>query len=169
MRGQFANVAEMNECIITEHNKVVRPGDHVYMLGDVCMRKSGLDYVKHMHGRKRLVRGNHDIYRTKQYLDAGFEEIHGCRVLNGMVLTHMPVHPESIARFVGNVHGHIHTKPTYSGPYLNVGVEVLNYTPITIEDAHQRLIAHEVQTTGVVRPVPVRPHLVEEIELLTSD
>jgi calcineurin-like phosphoesterase family protein len=169
LRGQFKDVAEMNEYIIERHNAVVKPSDHFYMLGDVALGKSGLKLVKRFNGHGRLLRGNHDIYKTREYLDAGFKEIHGTRVIAGLVLTHVPIHPSSMARWVGNVHGHIHTNPTPEGPYLNVGVEVLNYTPISLEEADLRVRAAGIATTGEVRPIRVLPELVEEIELLGAD
>lgn len=135
----FGTAAEMDETIVERWNAVVRPGDHVYHLGDVAMRKEHLVTVKRLNGRKRLVRGNHDIFDTKHYLACGFQEIHGVRVLDGMVLTHIPIHPGSLGRFRGNVHGHLHDQPSPAGRYLNVCVEQVDYTPITLEDARKRL------------------------------
>lgn len=164
----FRDAEECDEWMITRHNALVRPSDHVYMLGDVCIRREHLRTVKRFNGHKRLVRGNHDVFKTRDYLEAGFEEIHGCRVLNNLMLTHVPIHPDCLGRFHGNLHGHIHENvlPTeekrtvnLKRPYLNVGVEVLNYTPITIEEAADRL--------GVVVTSREQDAL-EEIELLNG-
>lgn len=143
----FASAAEMDEAMVERWNAVVRPQDHVYHLGDVAMRAEHLSIVKRLHGHKRLVRGNHDIFPTKKYLDAGFKEIHGVRVLNGLVMTHIPIHPASLGRFAGNVHGHIHNNEggDYGPRYLNVSVEVIGYTPISLEDATARLAARAEQ------------------------
>ncbi len=135
---KFSSGEEMAETIIQRWNSVVREGDHVYVLGDVAMRKAGLLYISRLKGKKRLVRGNHDILKTKDYLSAGFQEIHGCRVLDNMLFTHIPVHPLSLGRFRGNVHGHTHMVDI-PGPYLNVCVEKTNYYPITLEETKSRL------------------------------
>jgi calcineurin-like phosphoesterase family protein len=45
----------------------------------------------------------------------------------------------SMGRALGNAHGHIHEKPSPPGPYLNVSVESINYTPISLEEARKRL------------------------------
>ena len=137
----FSCVEEMDEAMVERWNRVVRPQDHVYHLGDVAMKADRLGIVKRLHEHKRLVRGNHDIFKTKQYLAAGFDEIHGVRVLNGLVMTHIPIHPASLGRFVGNVHGHIHNNDggDYGPRYLNVSVEMIDYAPITLEDAAERL------------------------------
>lgn len=135
----FANAAEMDEAMVERWNRVVRPTDKVYHLGDVAMRKLHLAIVKRLHGKKRLVRGNHDIFDTKDYLAAGFQEVLGVRVLANVLFSHFPVHPESLGRYLGNVHGHIHEKPSPAGKYLNVSVERIGYTPITLEDVVARL------------------------------
>jgi calcineurin-like phosphoesterase family protein len=130
----FDSVEAMDDHIIRCWNSVVRPHDHVYHLGDVAMKKAGLAQVQHLHGHKRLVPGNHDIFPVTDYLAAGFEKVYGMRVLDGWVLTHLPVHPSQLgARFKGNVHGHLHDKPSPEGPYLNVSVEAVHYLPVPLE------------------------------------
>lgn len=130
----FTNAAEMDEKIVECWNSVVKPSDHVYHLGDVAMRKPHLQIVKQLHGKKRLIRGNHDIFDTKDYLAVGFQEILGVRVLDNVLFSHFPVHPESLGRFRGNAHGHIHEKPSPPGRYLNLSVERIGYTPVTLEE-----------------------------------
>lgn len=128
----FANANEMDECLVAAWNSVVRPQDHVYHLGDVAMKKDALAIVKRLNGHKRLVFGNHDIFEAKHYLAAGFEKVMGIRVLDGMLMTHIPVHPGSLGRFTANVHGHVHDKSLPDVRYINVSVEVTNYKPIEL-------------------------------------
>ena len=98
-----------------------------------------LQYGSMLTGHKRLVRGNHDIFKTRDYLAAGFEEIRGVSVLNNMVFTHIPIHPNCMGRFRGNVHGHTHLQPAFDSRYLNVCVEQTDYWPITLEEVVARL------------------------------
>jgi calcineurin-like phosphoesterase family protein len=129
----FANAAEMDEAMVANWNAVVKPSDHVYHLGDVAMRAQHLDAVMpRLNGHKRLVRGNHDIFKTKKYLK-WFEEIHGMRVMDNMLFTHVPIHPGSLGRFRANVHGHTHESTALAFPYVNVCVEQTGYTPISLE------------------------------------
>lgn len=112
IRPGFENVLEMNEYMVEQHNKVVKPQDHVYFLGDFSISKSGVEYAKRMNGHKRLVRGNHDIFRTKWYIENGFEEIYGVRVWpnHNIIMTHIPLHPDCLSgRGWTNVHGHLHS------------------------------------------------------------
>lgn len=145
----FSSVEEMDEHMIERWNSVVRPQDHVYHLGDVAMKKQFLDTLGWCSGHKRLVRGNHDIFRTKDYLKY-FDEIYACRVLDGMIFTHIPIHPESLGRFTANVHGHVHGQPQgkYGPKYYNVSVEVMDYTPISLEDLKVRIRKFQ-ETTDV--------------------
>ena len=136
----FDSVQEMDETMVDRWNAVVKPGDHVYHCGDVAMRREHLATVGRCNGHKRLVRGNHDIFRTKDYLKY-FDEIYASRVLDGMIFTHIPIHPESMGRFTANVHGHVHGQPQgkYGPKYYNVSVEIVGYTPVSLEDLKVRI------------------------------
>lgn len=133
----FSNPDEMDEHMIERWNSVVKPQDHVYHLGDVAMRREHIRLIARCNGHKRLVRGNHDIYKTKDYLPY-FEEIYGIRVLDNLIFTHIPIHPESLGRFTANIHGHIHANQSPSGAYCNVSVEAIDYTPVALEDLRSR-------------------------------
>ena len=58
----FSSVEEMNETIIANHNRLVKPNDTVYFLGDVCMGKlaDSMPLLHRMNGVKLLILGNHD-------------------------------------------------------------------------------------------------------------
>jgi calcineurin-like phosphoesterase family protein len=144
----FASVEEMDQHMIDRWNSVVRPQDKVYHLGDVAMRREHIPTVGRCHGHKRLVRGNHDDHDLKHYLPF-FDEVHATRVLDGMIFSHIPIHPESLGKFRANVHGHVHNNvpALHFGPrYFNVSVEVIDYTPIALEDLKQRIAIQQVLT-----------------------
>lgn len=139
----FDSVEAMDEHMVWCWNSVVKPQDHVYHLGDVVLKAPGLGILNRLNGHKRLVRGNHDIFKTKQYSQY-FEEIYGVRILNDMIISHIPIHPASLKeRWHGCVHGHLHNNhpALFLGPrYLNVSVEMIDYTPITLEECKARLL-----------------------------
>lgn len=58
----FSSVEEMNRELIDRWNDTVRPTDEVWHLGDVAMGTiaESLPLVKRLHGKKRLIIGNHD-------------------------------------------------------------------------------------------------------------
>src|SRR6056300_578004 len=66
---EFDSVEAMNEAMIERWNAVVKPGDTVYHLGDVAIAKRGLTHLARLNGRKILVKGNHDIFKLKDYVE----------------------------------------------------------------------------------------------------
>lgn len=138
---EFDNVDHMNEHIVNCHNSVVGPKDKIYFLGDVVMSKksSALSILARMNGEKILIKGNHDQCNPEAYLEY-FKDIRGSHQFDGMILTHIPIHPESLARWGLNVHGHLHANVVKLSlaqipdpRYFNVSMEQINYTPISLE------------------------------------
>lgn len=146
----FADVDEMNEHMVQCWNSVVKQGDIVYHLGDVMMGdKEGFKKLwPRLNGSKRLLMGNHD---DGKFLGAGnfFQKIGMWRMFPelGLMLSHVPLHESNLLRLADrsgkwpddcetllNVHGHIHQNPSPPGPYRNVSVEAINYTPVNIEE-----------------------------------
>ena len=147
----FSSAEEMDELMVQRWNETVREGDHVYHLGDVTMDRKFLPILARLNGRLRLVRGNHDIFRTKFYLQY-FDEVYGVRVLDNYIFSHIPLHPQSMGRFAGNVHGHLHNNPSPEpvmrldkvsqkvtwAPYISVCVEQTLYRPLSFEEVRQK-------------------------------
>jgi calcineurin-like phosphoesterase family protein len=135
----FATIEEHDETLVANWNSVVRPCDKVYHLGDVVIHRRFLNLLGRCHGHKRLIRGNHDIFRTKFYLEY-FDEVYGVRVLDDMILSHIPLAIECITkRFGTNVHGHLHSNVMDNPRYFNVSCEQINYTPISLEDLRLKI------------------------------
>jgi len=144
---EFQDVNHMNEIMVQRHNERVRPGDKVYFLGDVTMSRNakGLEILGRMNGEKVLIKGNHDLCKPQQYLEY-FKDIRGSHQFDGMILTHIPIHPDSLARWGVNVHGHLHYQvvrlPLSQIPdrrYYNVSMERINYTPISLEEIKKQV------------------------------
>ena len=142
----FTSIEEMDETMVERWNKTVGPHDKVYHLGDVVINRRYLGTLSRLNGDKVLIKGNHDIFHLKDYIEH-FRDIRAYHVLNGLLLSHIPVHTDSLARFGANVHGHLHChrvldKDGAIDPnYLNVGVECIDYTPISLEDVCARINA----------------------------
>jgi len=79
-----------------------------------------------------LIKGNHDKLKISQYMFY-FKDVRGSHQFDGLLLTHIPVHPSSLARWPCNVHGHVHANTLDDPRYFNVCAEEINYTPISLE------------------------------------
>lgn len=150
---------EMDEAMVKAWNERVKPTDKVYHLGDVVINRKSLSTLSRLNGDKVLIRGNHDIFRDDEYREY-FRELRAYHVMNGMILSHIPIHSDSLGRFGVNIHGHLHTnrvkKPRgidaktgnilYSTEndvrYHCVCVEQTpNFAPILFEDVIKRIEA----------------------------
>jgi calcineurin-like phosphoesterase family protein len=98
---------EMDEFMVAAWNERVRPADKVYHLGDVVINRKALKTLARLNGDKVLICGNHDIFRDDEYREY-FRELRAYHVMNGMILSHIPVHEASLGRFGVNIHGHLH-------------------------------------------------------------
>jgi calcineurin-like phosphoesterase family protein len=144
--------AEMDEAMVAAWNERVRPNDKVYHLGDVVINRKALGIMRRLNGDKVLIRGNHDIFKDEDYR-AHFRELRAYHVMNGMILSHIPIHSESLGRFGVNIHGHLHANrvmlPGFNGKmtdivdtrYHCVCVEQTDFAPILFEDVIKRIEA----------------------------
>lgn len=127
---EFKSVEEMDTSLILNWNSVVKPDDIVIHCGDVCFSGQSYDRIMPLlHGKKYLVRGNHDTFSEGRY-QRHFSRVLGCYVRDNYIFTHVPIHTECIGRFKANIHGHVHKDSLPDKRYVNVSVEVIGYTPI---------------------------------------
>lgn len=157
------NPEDMDEFMIKAWNERVRPNDKVYHLGDVVINRRALATLARLNGDKVLIRGNHDIFRDDEYRKY-FRELRAYHVMNGMILSHIPIHEASLGRFGTNIHGHLHAnrvmktvsveKTSEHDPrpftvheevvdvrYHCVCVEQTDFAPVLFEDVIKRIEA----------------------------
>ena len=146
------NADEMDEAMVKAWNERVRPTDKVYHLGDVVINRKALGIMRRLNGDKVLIRGNHDIFKDTDYREH-FRELRAYHVMNGMILSHIPIHSESLGRFGVNIHGHLHANrvmlPGFNGKitdivdvrYHCVCVEQTDFAPILFEDVVKKIEA----------------------------
>lgn len=160
----FDDPETMDNVLVERWNERVSDQDRVYVLGDVAMNKRALVKVlPRLKGRLVLIKGNHDILKMKEYA-AFFDDIRAYVVLDGMILSHIPIHEASLARFGTNIHGHLHANrvmqrvvrynPTQLASvniidprYFCVSVEHTDYAPISFDEVKKRIIS-QGGTTG---------------------
>lgn len=147
----FASKEEHDESLITRWNSVVKPGDIVYHLGDFGFGHS--KYLKHicdrLHGQINLIKGNHD--KNISQIASRFGFIKDTHLLETnlfdrkikIFLSHYP-HRTWIHRPRNSYHlyGHVHGNMESYGLSFDVGVDLWNYTPISIEQVDSHITTH---------------------------
>ena len=148
----FDTPEEMDEFMVEAWNAKVKPNDKVYHLGDVVINRRSLPIMDRLNGDKVLIRGNHDIFKDEDYRKY-FRELRAYHVMNGMILSHIPIHTESLGRFGVNIHGHLHANRVMRDlavcgrldvvdvRYHNVCVEMTDFAPILFEEVIARIKA----------------------------
>lgn len=142
--------AEMDDELVRLFNETVGVEDKVYFLGDVVINRKGLKVLERLNCKNLvLIKGNHDIFNLDDYTRY-FRDIRAYHVLKGVILSHIPIHPESLGRFGCQIHGHLHSdrvmmddvagNKVVDPRYLCVCVEQIDYRPILLEDAFKRII-----------------------------
>lgn len=166
----FLNVESMNEMLISNWNKVVAPGDIVYVLGDMfwCKQEEAMPVLAQLNGTKFLIKGNHDrcndgrfiksFAKVTEYMEV---EDEGRRV----VLCHYPI-PCFKNHFYGwyHLYGHVHTSFEYwlmkfvrwimryifrkPCNMFNVGAMLpyMDYTPRTLDEILTANEVHKIES-----------------------
>lgn len=137
----FSDEFMMNEHIVSSWNKVVKKKDTTWILGDITMEKSNYEILDKLNGFKKVILGNHD--KGSHILDLldHVNTVYGMlkvknKVYGSIFLTHCPIHPQEFEYRVNyNIHGHIHDGYVIEDKrYVNVSMEVQDYTPKTLEE-----------------------------------
>ena len=139
----FADAAAMDEALVGNWNRVVSDGDTVIHLGDFAVPGSERAVLPRLHGRKLLVRGNHDTADNAFYRSAGFDEVYDYPILfaDFFILSHAPIYVNENMPYA-NLFGHVHASPlfkTFSRQHYCVSVERIGYTPIEFDAVKKAL------------------------------
>ncbi len=133
----FSTVQDHDDYIINKLKEVCTKKTLLLIAGDVAFNRDGLFRLEEVLGKKKLIKGNHDERPLVEYFQV-FDDIHGMYKYKGWCISHCPIHPQEMYRYIGNIHGHIH-KGTKSSEY-NFGDKYFNVNwdfygqPIKITD-----------------------------------
>jgi calcineurin-like phosphoesterase family protein len=142
----FQSIYEMDETIISNWNSIIKPTDTVYHMGDFGFRNFK-KYLDRLNGNIILIRGNHD--RTSEIRNSKMichQRINFEYEGYNFLLNHRPIFDgddpyKDSDKFVKNVDdydyiicGHVHEKWKTKGKNINVGVDVWDFKPISIDD-----------------------------------
>ena len=148
----FKTIEEHDEALIENWNSVVQPRDRVFHLGDFSLGRSRQKLIvigKRLNGYIFLMMANHDYFDASTYREFAdlIGQPHKLDIDKRIVMSHAPVHPDSLRKAAVNVHGHLHSgfvkQFVYSAirsrnrvdcRYLNVSMERISLTPISYDD-----------------------------------
>lgn len=145
----FKNIEEHDYRLIQLWNSRVKPEDIVFVLGDFCYKqlknKTAKFYEDQLNGKIIFVKGNHD---SNNGVKTCIQDIRIRLGGKNLLLIHRPEdvgYTDVDLVLCGHVHQHWKFKriPTYnktgkkvlfSIDFCNVGIDVWNYMPITINE-----------------------------------
>ena len=138
-RRPFASVAEHDEALIALWNQTVGPEDEVWHLGDFALGpkpEAVAALLDRLHGRKHLVTGNNDGPGT--LAAPGWESVQAYAELRiegrHLILCHYPFRTwNQIGRGSLDLHGHSHGMLTPMTRQYDVGVDVQELRPATLD------------------------------------
>lgn len=140
----FKSVEEMEDGLVERWNAAVRPGDVVYHLGDFCFKgsKAAEQVLARLNGEIVLIRGNHDSENSLKL--PRWRGVHDLLEVSHqkqrLVLCHYPM-LEWPGAWKGAVHlhGHTHGLVPPLDRRADVGVDVWDYSPVSLERILERI------------------------------
>ena len=120
---KFVDGAAHRSWLMAELGQAFKPDDHIIVTGDVAFTREALAEFGNLPGRKTLVRGNHDNFKTQEYLEV-FDDVHGLWNWKAFWWSHAPIHPNELRGRI-NLHGHVHGETVPDARYFNLCVENL--------------------------------------------
>lgn len=137
----FNSLNEMHKSIISHHNAVVGKNDICYHVGDFAfLNNSNLmkleSVLNKLNGRNILILGNHDPDKSFTLVNMGFESVHTSLVLpedNKFILCHDPA-VSIVDRSRIWIVGHVHDLFLKQQNCINVGVDMWNFYPVSLEE-----------------------------------
>lgn len=172
----FRNASEMNAALFTRWNSVVKPGDIVYVLGDMfwCKSTDAVPILKQLNGDKFLIKGNHDRSNDAAFRKQFAKITEYMEVDDGerkVVLCHYPI-PCFKNHFYGwyHLYGHVHNSFEFHmmehNKYLmrelygkkcamyNVGAMMpwMDYTPRTLDQILKGYSRYEADNPRIQTP-----------------
>lgn len=139
----FKDVEQMNNALIDNWNSVVKQGDRVYLLGDVCFmhHEDAKKTLFRLNGQIFLIKGNHDkehflskCHDRFVWVKDYFELTIGKQKI---ILSHYPFMTWNKSHHGSwHLHGHCHGSLP-DDPYalrIDVGVDCHGYKPVSFDE-----------------------------------
>lgn len=149
----FTNVNDMNEAIVENWNRIIKPEDEVYNLGDFALNDidAAIPYINRLNGRILWIYGNHDttkkcdkiIDECNNVWGIGYADLIKYDKKFSIYMSHYPTltanfDEKKFSQHVIALHGHTHQQKNWIDPKnpftYHVGVDSHNCTPVHIDE-----------------------------------
>jgi calcineurin-like phosphoesterase family protein len=143
-RRPFANVADHDASLVRNWNEVVGPQDEVWHLGDFALHVTARrvdELLAALNGRKHLVVGNNDGPDTVRAAGWASVQAYAELVIEGtaLVLCHYAFRTwKNMSRGWIDLHGHSHGRLKPQTRQYDVGVDLWDYRPVSLETIRAR-------------------------------
>ena len=137
----WRNATHMDSGLIKIYNSIITDSDTVYIIGDLTLKTARhrgyiQGIVEKLNGRKILILGNHDDLKPFVYEKLGFHSVHTQLDYRSgdfeATLVHDPKRAkEDRSRLY--LCGHVHDDYLTTKNIINVGVDIHEYKPISLE------------------------------------
>lgn len=142
----FATIQDHDEAIIAACNLRVDKRSILWILGDVAMDMESIKLLDNIKCKKRLIMGNHDRFDIGVYMKY-FEDVRACEKRYGVVMTHIPIHPNELQyrSWKYNLHGHIHSEEQdiKDFRYINCNIDVHGMIPMSLDELRAKIKLRE--------------------------
>lgn len=135
-RRGYDTLEEYHITLISTWNTTISNTDIVYICGDLAINiNKCIDVLTKLNGKKVLILGNHDTNKNIKKLQPYLHGICSSISFEGIVFTHIPVHPFELerGRSRANVHAHLHEKYFVDRRYTSVSVERIGLKPLPFD------------------------------------
>jgi len=144
----FQDAEEQDEAILERFNSVIKPGDLLYHLGDICWSTFNLSkFFGRLNTQEvHLIKGNHDNKHGSEY--SRFRSVSDLKHLSvgvdgtitAFVLCHYPMRTwKSKGRGGYHLYGHVHGRMPGLDRSMDVGVDTNNFYPYSAEEIVAKL------------------------------
>lgn len=140
----FADIIDMNDEIITNHNQIVKPNDNFYFLGDFCFSNRTEHFLRQLNGNLFFIKGNHDKHDTiklyqkygtylgeQKRIKIGEQEI----ILNHYAMRVWDKSHHGAWHLYGHSHGSLPDNPNSLS--FDIGCMNFDYKPLEFEQIKQ--------------------------------
>jgi len=148
----FKSSEGMDYEIVRRYQEKVKDEDTVYFIGDFSLRGAGYrnwykKMLDNLPGTKILILGSHDELNPFMYVDVGFQSVHTFLdfQFSGEFKEHLHyyLHHDPAASIIAPdvtwLVGHVHTLFLRQKNCYNVGVDVHNFFPVSIDEVRESL------------------------------